>query len=138
MSFREKSAWITLLTVLVCFGVYFGTMLTGQVAARGFARLHLLIECVVGLAVLQAGLHIVAAVLSPKEAQAPRDEREKLIDARAHTFGYYVLVVGVLALGVPGHMGHGAIDLMNFALLAVVVATLAVTLAQIVMYRRGA
>lgn len=138
MSFREKSAWITLLSVLLCFGVYYGTMLTGQVATHGAVRFLLFVGCVIGLAVLQAGLHIVAAVLSPKEAQAPRDERERLIDARAHTFGYYVLVTGVLALAVPGHLGHDVIDLMNFALLAVVVATLAVTVAQIVMYRRGA
>ena len=29
MSFREKSAWITLVTVVVCFGVYFGSLVTG-------------------------------------------------------------------------------------------------------------
>ena len=34
MSFREKSAWITLITVLVVFGAYFGALLTGASAKR--------------------------------------------------------------------------------------------------------
>jgi hypothetical protein len=135
MSFRETSAWITLVTVLICFGVYFGGVATGAVSPRGFETLHLLLACVSAMAVLQAVLHVLAARRSPR---VPRDEREQLIQLRSHTVGYYVLIAGVLGLFVPGHMGHDVIGLMNFALLAVVVATLAVSGAQIVMFRRGA
>jgi hypothetical protein len=136
MSFREKSAWITLVTVLVCFGVYYGGIVTGSVR-RGFETIHLLLACVAGLVVLQVVLHLVAARLTPRADRAVRDEREAMIQARSHTVGYYVLVICVLGLGVPGHLGHGAVDLMNFALLGVVVAALAVSAAQIVMFRRG-
>jgi hypothetical protein len=135
MSFREKSAWITLLTVLICFGVYFAGVFTGAVTHRGFGMLHLLLACVAAMALLQLVLHSLAARQSP---QAPHDERERLIQLRSHTVGYYVLIAGVLALGVPGHLGYGAMDLLNFALLAIVVAVLAVSGAQIVMFRRGA
>jgi hypothetical protein len=138
MSFREKSAWITLLTVLVCFGAYFGSIVTGRVSARGLDTLHLLLICVAGLIVLQVGLHLVAALTTPKDGRAPKDERETLIQWRSHTLGYYVLMVLVLALFVPVHLGHTAIDMANFALLDVVIATLAVAVAQIVMFRRGA
>lgn len=138
MSFREKSAWITLLTVLVCFGAYFGSIVTGRVSGRGFDTLHLLLACVAGLVVLQVGLNLVAVLTTPKDGRAPKDERETLIQWRSHTLGYYVLMVLVLALFVPVHMGHTAIDMANFALLDVVIATLAVALAQIVMFRRGA
>ena len=138
MSFREKSAWITLLTVLVCFGAYFGSILTGRVSGRGFDTLYLLLICVAGLVVLQVGLHLVAALTTPKDGRAPKDERETLIQWRSHTLGYYVLMVLVLALFVPVHLGHTAIDMANFALLDVVIATLAVAVAQIVMFRRGA
>ena len=96
MSFREKSAWITLVTVLACFGAYFGAIATGRVSARGFDTLHLLLACVVGLVLL------------------------------------------VLGLFVPGHLGHTVIDIMNFALLDVVLAVLTVAVAQIIMFRRGA
>ena len=138
MSFREKSAWITLLTVLVCFGAYFGSIVTGRVSGRGLDTLHLLLICVAGLVVLQVGLHLVAALTTPKDGRAPKDERETLIQWRSHTLGYYVLMVLVLALFVPVHLGHTAIDMANFALLDVVIATLAVAVAQIVMFRRGA
>lgn len=138
MSFREKSAWITLVTVLACFGVYFGAILTGRVSGRGLDTLHLLLSCVAGLVVLQVGLTVVAAITTPRDGRARRDERERLIQSNSHTVGYYVLVGLVLALAIPGHMGRTAIDLLNFALLDLVVAALAVALAQIVMFRRGA
>jgi len=137
MSFREKSAWITLVSVLVCFGAYFGSIASGSVSPRGFGAFHLLLICVAALVVLQCGLHFVAALLSPDDIRAPRDERERLIAWRSHSIGYQVLMVGVLLLGVPAHFGHPAPDLLNFALLDVVVAALVVTVAQIIMFRRG-
>lgn len=135
MSFREKSAWITLVTVLVCFGAYFGAIATG--AAHGFHTLFLLLPCGLGLVVLQVVLHAVAAMTTPKDGRAPRDERETLIQWRSHTIGYYVLMGMVLALFVPVHFSHSALDMANFALLGLVIATLSVAIAQIVMFRRG-
>lgn len=135
MSFREKSAWITLVTVLLCFGVYFGSIVAGAVPPRGLATVHLLLLCVAALVILQCGLHFAAGQIG--DPRGPRDEREQLIQHRSHTVGYYVLMFCVLALAVPGHSGHGVVDLMNFALLGLVVAALAVSVAQIVMFRRG-
>lgn len=137
MSFREISAWITLVTVAACFGVYFGSIAMGGVSVRGADTFHLLLACVAALAVLQIASHAVAARLAPRDARAPRDEREQLIAWRAQSLGYYVLMVGVIALAAPAHMGHPMPDLMNFALLAVVGATMTVAVAQIVLYRRG-
>lgn len=138
MSFREVSAWITLVSVMVCFGIYFGSIVAGGVRPPSLETLHLLLACVVGLVLLQAGLHAVAARVAPGDARVPRDEREKLIQLRAHAVGYYVLAAGVLALAIPGHLDSSTIDLLNFALLDLVVAALVVSGAQIVMFRRGA
>ena len=137
MSFREKSAWITLVTVAACFGVYFGGILTGAVSPRGFDTLHLGLFCVAALIVLQVTLSLIAARISQTDAPVLADEREKLIQSRSHTIGYYTLIVLVLALVLPGHIGHGVVDLMNFALFDVVLVTLIVAVAQIVMFRRG-
>lgn len=137
MSFREKSAWITLVSVLLCFGVYFGSIATHRVAVRGWGSLPLLTRCVGAFVVLQIGLHLWAMRTTPKDGRAPRDEREQLIQARSHTIGYYLLLVLVLALGIPFHLGHPGVDLINFALLDVVIAGLVVSVAQIVMFRRG-
>jgi Ca2+/Na+ antiporter len=135
MSFREKSAWITLLTVLPCFALYFATLVSGQV--RGWQTMWLLLICVVGLVVLQVVLHVLAAATAPKDARAPKDERERQIQWRSQSLGYYVLTVLTVGLLVPIHLGHSALDMFNFGLLNVVIATLVVAAAQIVMYRRG-
>jgi len=45
-----------------------------------------------------------------------------------------VLAVGLFA---PAFFGHRGLEMANFALLAVVIATLTVAVAQIIMYRRG-
>jgi hypothetical protein len=137
MSFREKSAWITLITVLVVFGAYFAALLTGHV--RGFHSLFLLLACAIGLLLLQVGLNLIAILTTPKDGRAPKDEREALIQWRSYTLGYYVLMVLVLVGAfVPIHFGHSPLEMANFALFAVVAATLAVAVAQIVMFRRGA
>ena len=138
MSFREKSAWITLVTVLLCFGAYFGTVFahwsSGDPRSNGF----LLLKCVAAFVVLQLVLTLVAVGTTPKDGRTARDERERMIQARSHTIGYYVLVVLVLLLGVPLHLGHPAAhELMFYALIDLVVTGLIVSAAQIVMFRRG-
>lgn len=135
MSFREKSAWITLVTVLLCFGVYFGAIISGVV--YGFHGLYLLLGCVAALVLLQFVLGRIAALTTPSAEREVRDERELLIQGRSHSLGYYVLTLLSLSLFIPVHFGHSAIDMANFALLNVVLTTLAVSAAQIVMFRRG-
>jgi hypothetical protein len=140
MSFREKSAWITLVSVLICFGVYFWELVASHAGGHrlgALASLHLLLLAVSALVMLQIALTAFAAATSPKDARAPADERERVIQWRSHSIGYYVLTVLALLLFVPIHFGHSALDMANFALLAVVISTLCVCVAQIVMFRRG-
>ncbi len=137
MSFREKSAWITLVSVLLCFGAYFGIVFAHPLSdprANGW----LFLKCVGAFVALQLGLNLVALWTTPKDGRSPKDERERMIQARSHTIGYYVLVVLVLLLGVPLHLGHPAAhELMFYALLDLVLTGLIVSVAQIVMFRRG-
>src|SRR5689334_17624947 len=91
MSFREKSAWITLFSVLVCFGVYFWELVAGHAGGRhlgALRSLHLLLLAVSALVVLQIGLTAIAAATTPKAGRAPGDERERLIQWRSHSIGY--------------------------------------------------
>ena len=138
MSFREKSAWITLVSVLLCFGAYFGTVFThwDQLDAR--TNGWLLLSCVGAFVVLQIAMSLIAVATTPKDGRSPQDEREQMIQSRSHSIGYYVLVVLVLMLGIPLHLAHvAAHQLMLFALLGLVIAGLVVSVAQIVMFRRG-
>jgi hypothetical protein len=125
MSFREKSAWITLVSVIVCFGAYYGSVLTGAVKSHSMAALHL-------------GLTVIASLTTPRDGKGPRDEREKMIQARSHTIGYYTLMIATAAIFIPTHLrGFTMVDVVNFAFGGIVIATLAVAIAQIIMFRRG-
>ncbi len=138
MSFREKSAWITLVSVIVCFGAYYGSVLTSAVKSHSMAALHLGLACILALLVLQVGLTIIASLTTPRDGKGPRDEREKMIQARSHTIGYYTLMVAGAAIFIPTHLpGFTMIDVVNFAFGGIVIATLAVAIAQIIMFRRG-
>ena len=140
MSFREKSAWITLVSVLITFGSYYGAMATGLVHPMSIESFHFGLSTIVALIALQVVLHIIAAMLNPVDARTARDEREKMIQARSHTVGYYVMMVGmvlvVLATHIPGI--HGFMTTVYLGVAVLVVASLAVAIAQIVMFRRGA
>jgi hypothetical protein len=50
-----------------------------------------LLKTVIALAVVQTALTIAVAIFAPKEAKAPRDERDRLIDLRATRFAYAAL-----------------------------------------------
>ena len=138
MSFREKSAWITLVTVLACFGVYYGAVFSGAIPRHSTTMLHLALGCIVALILLQVGLTLIASLTTPKDGKGPRDEREKMIQARSHTIGYYVLMVATALLFIPTHTrGVTMVDIVNFAFLGIVVSTIVVAISQIVMFRRG-
>src|SRR5258706_7408198 len=91
MSFREKIAWISIVSISGIYGVYFWSV--GLHGAG--ARLGGLLGTTIALIVVQVVLTIVVAVFSPKEAQAPRDEREKLIELRATRVAYAGLATSV-------------------------------------------
>jgi hypothetical protein len=104
----------------------------------GMENGFLLLKCAGGFVVLQIGLNLAAMWTTPRDGRTPRDERERLIQARSHTIGYYVLMVLILSLGIPLHLFHAAgHQLMGLALLDLVITGLVVAVAQIVMFRRG-
>ncbi len=145
MSFREKSAWITLISVLLTMGAYYGALLFGVISPESFPAFHLGLLAIIAMIVLQVGLHIIAAVLNPADARTPRDEREKLIQARSHTVGYYAMLAGMTAVVFATHAPHlgemlGLHSFMVTVYLGIgvmVIAVLAVAIAQIIMFRRG-
>ena len=138
MSFREKLAWITLVTVLLSFGAYYGAIFGGLVKHYSPAALHLALAALIALVLLQVALTLLAAVTTPKDGRGPRDEREKMIQARSHTIGYYTLMAATAALFIPTHApGVDMVDIVNFAMLGIVISAVVVAVAQIVMFRRG-
>ena len=139
MSFREKSAWITLVSVLLCFGVYFGALAMGRIERMSMSALHFGLISIIALVVLQIVLRVLAALGNLREARAPRDEREQLFELRARSIGYYFLLIWMVAIIVAVHFRPvQKLDVVYIAWLGAVLAIVIVSVAQIIQYRRGA
>ncbi len=137
MPFREKSAWISVLSMTGIYGIYFWSVMQ---AGPHLASFHLgrLIEAVVALVVVQIVLTIAAAIFSPRDAKAPRDEREKLIELRATRVAYSGLATGVLTACLLGALNPPIIFNPNALLFVLVCTEILRSASQIVQYRRAA
>jgi hypothetical protein len=144
MPFREKTAWISLVTMLAVFGAFFGSIATGRVPQAGMATFHYAILSVAAVIALQLALGVVARGLAGADAASPKDERERLIELKATRIAFYVLIAGVLGgnffvihtpvFGAP-HVGAPRVALVTLG--AVVLADLVKSAAQIAYFRRG-
>ena len=139
MSFREKSAWITFV-LLLAFGIYFGDVAVHMLdPTRPHANyLLLFVLLVVAIVVLEIITHAVIAFRSPREAQTPIDERERLIELRATRPAFYVLLVGAFLSVGTIHMGASTWLLAHCVLFAIWMAELTRYGSQLYHYRRGA
>ena len=140
MSFREKSAWISfvcllLLTLAFVFSQHFHTH-----DAQGhdvINPLHMALGIFLGFVLLQVVLHLIVAAQAPKDARTPKDERERFIELRAARIGFYSLVVGELVAMALFH-AHGRPGVLMWTiLLAILIAWLIKLGSEIVLYRRG-
>lgn len=98
MSFRARSAWVTIVALLVSSVLYVVAVVAaaddGGVSSATEYRPQL-VGFVVVLALLSAVGQIAVALVRPREAQAAADERERVIGWRSSAYAGYVL--GVLA-----------------------------------------
>ena len=139
MSFREKSAWIALTSYGLVFGAYFSLLAQSWDERYGPGlSIGLMVAAVIALIAIAAALTILAAITSPKEANAPADEREQLIDLKAERLSSYALSTCVVLLIGALLVGWNGILVANLLLASMVVAELVKALAQIIAYRRGA
>ena len=137
MAYRERGAWITLVTTVVVYGGYFFlTSSRSQIGAPPAGLIGPFIAAVATIIVLQVGLTVVTAAMTPSEAQAPLDERERLIQLRSTRAGFYALHVGVFFAITTRFWGADGASIANWAFLAVVVAEIVRSGSQVVDYRR--
>ncbi len=91
MSFRERSAWVMGCTLALIGGFYL-KLVIGDGVPPSFAA----VPFVFGTIVLSIAAQIVLAVMAPREASNPIDERERLVIEKAAHFSSYVLATGVV------------------------------------------
>jgi hypothetical protein len=139
MSFREKSAWIALLAYGGVFGAYFVALWRSWDPAIGQPlSIGLLAAAMVGFVIIVTALTIIAALLNPSAANAPADEREKLIDLKAERAASYTLSAGVLLSMAGLLMAFNGFLIANVLLASLVAAELVKAGWQIASFRMGA
>jgi uncharacterized membrane protein YidH (DUF202 family) len=139
MSFREKSAWIALLAYAVVSGAYVLTLWRGGDASFGRSyTLGPVMFALVMMAIISGALTTIIALLNPKEANEPADERERLIDLKSERIASYTLSVCVVCLIGALVIGWDGVLVANLLLAALAVSGLAKTVAQIAHFRAGA
>ena len=102
MSFQEKSAYVMVIALLLGGGLYFYEVLSQSMGLETWVSPVLpgLIQLTFTLVIISIIGHIIIAAMSPKEAEAKLDEREKQIFNRAGSFsGGFLGFVVILSLG---------------------------------------
>ena len=141
MSFREKIAWISVVTTVIVWGAYFTfairTLMTGGVPHPAVYMAAFTAALIIQ-AILAAAAAIIVAILAPKEASAAADERDKTVARRAYAVAYPVLISLIVCVAVTVYFGATPWDLVNGMMAAIVIAEIVHYGAQILGYRRGA
>jgi hypothetical protein len=137
MSFREKSAWLTLLAILAVFTLYFAHGARPFVPDPDPWSFHVLVMCIAALLVIELVGHLVLWLRYREEAREPRDERELLIDLKATRLSArcYALFTALAILTV--HHGATARALGYFIVFSFALAQVVNYGARIYFYRRG-
>jgi hypothetical protein len=135
MAWREKQAWLALSVMVVAYGAYFALIATSQ---RSMLDMLLLFG---GVAITQAVITIVGSILlaaqAGKEARAKADERDRAIDRRGTRIAYFVLLTGMIVVGVVMPFSEQGWQISNAALLALVAAEIVRYGVVVASYRRG-
>ena len=139
MSFREKTAWISLVSLLLVFGIYFTVVGLAMAGRLQYSQtFNLFLQLVLAFVVLQVVLRLIVAKRAPLDAKVPADEREKLIGLKADRVAGYILAVGVFVAIFTLHLGADRGELAHSVLLAFAISQLAKHAAVIVLHRRDA
>jgi hypothetical protein len=137
MSFREKSAWISMLSMLAIYGFYFWSVIHAGPQPGGF-HFGGLLETIIALVIVQTVLTVAVAIFKPAEAKAPRDERDKLIELRAMRVAYSGLATSVALACFFGAFDPPIVFNTNALLFILVTAEILRSACQIIQYRRSA
>ena len=140
MSFREKSDWLSFMS-LCLLAIYFFEIgrgiLGGSHPSGPYYYFTLFWVLVVALVVIQVVTHIVLAIRSPQDAKTPVDERERLIRMRATRPAYFVLLTGAFLTIGTMHMGLNIWQFAHCILFVIWIAELLRFGLRLFYYRRA-
>jgi len=140
MSFREKIAWVSLVGIVVAFAPYFAlvTAYRGPAPVFPFYSGGLLVAVTIATILIVAVGSIGVALTNVKEANAPKDERDRVIARAASSSGYRVLIPLLFFALAATYVGWSTAALANAVLGAIVLAEIVRCGTEVFLYRKGA
>lgn len=121
MSFRYKSALLSLVSLALIYGWYFAASIVDQRAGLHGDEPTRLVGTVVAMVIVQIVGTILIALTSG-DRWGSMDERERGFDRRATNAGYYVAIVGALMAAATLFIGAHPHEMADAILFAIVVA----------------
>ena len=140
MSFREKTAWLAVAAMVIAYSAYFVAVAVAPRSGEPHDTLTLLAVFAIASALRLLILGIAMLVLrgqSPVDARLPADERDRAIAARSAGMAYWVLMVGMVLVGIIMPFTDHGRTITNAALFWLVTAEIVRYGASIAAYRRG-
>ena len=138
MNFREKTAWLTLASMTIAYTIYFGLIIAGHPAGREmFPMLWLFGSIAAVQAVVVIAGHIALAMTTPKAERKRPDERDRAIHRRGAAAAYYVMMAGMMLVGVVMPFTDTGVKIANAGLFAIVLAEAVNGAVVLLSYRRG-
>jgi len=135
LSFKQKSLWLVLASLVLVFGYYFATVLPGHGPMVGPEEVMRFAAAVIVVIIIQITGHILITIV---DRRTDTDERDKLIGLKGTRNGSFVLAAGVFlslstAVLVEGNFAFTHV-LLGFWILSQIVETVS----QLIHYHRGA
>ncbi len=139
MPYREKVAWLSMMAMLLTFGPYFTLVASGYFPETPLPDFRQLagyaITAAVQVTILVVG-HIVLRRNNQLDSKVPADERDIAIKQRSVSAAYYVLITGMILVGVIMPFTSNGWQIVNAALFMIVLAELVQFAMVVVGYRR--
>lgn len=140
ISFKEKSLWISVLVTSLVWAWYFDIIWDGLWALNLVRSEVLVLSAVVigAIIALQVVLHIIVAIINPKETDQRSDERDRQINRKAGNLSGWVLAIGVFHVWVVTSLVDiPSIIVANILLLIIVLTQIVNDLLRLLFYNRG-
>lgn len=138
MPYREKVAWLYLLSILVVFVPYFTWVTLHPPGAEIHNLRQIILYACASLsfaAILGLG-HLFLRFRSPDEAKMPLDERDTAIAHKARGYAYGVLITGMILVGGVMPFTNGGWEIANTAFFMIFLAECVYYANVILNYRR--
>lgn len=138
LTYREKTAWLNLGCMLVAYSLYFGLVIAGHPAGREtFPMLWLFGSIAATQAIVVIAGTVALTLATPRADRQRPDERDRAISRRGRAAAYYVMLVGMIVVGVVMPFTDSGVTIANAALFAIVLAETVHNAVVLLSYRRG-